>query len=62
MRNPELDANGNLDPNDYAQALDKFNLLVGKYDSQENRMGQSNMLATFLALSQIDPELRAALT
>ena len=61
MKNPEPDANGNLDPNDYAQALDKFNLLVGKYGSQENRMGQSNILATFLALSQIDPELRAAL-
>ena len=31
MVNPEPDANGNQDPNDRAQAQEKFNLLVGKY-------------------------------
>lgn len=31
MDDPEPDANGNQDPNDRAQAQEKFNLLVGKY-------------------------------
>lgn len=61
MKNSEPDANGNLDPNDLAQATEKFNLLIGKYGTVENKLGRSNMLATFLALSQIDAELRAAI-
>lgn len=34
MVNPEPDANGNQDPNDRAQAQEKFNLLVGKYGNR----------------------------
>ncbi len=61
MDDPTPDAKGNLDPNDRARAQEKFNLLTGKYGTRKDKMGRSNMLATFLALSQVDPNLRRML-
>jgi hypothetical protein len=62
MDDPSLDANGNQDPNDRAQAEAKFAFLTGKDGTWNTGKDRSIILSSFLALSQIDPNLRKALS
>lgn len=50
------------DPNDRYQAQEKFNLLTGKYGSEKDRLGRSNLMSSFLALSQVDDGFRKILS
>lgn len=42
--------------------MERFNVLTGKYGTEQDDQGRSNLMATFLALSQVSPELRLALS
>lgn len=57
MVEPESDR----DPWDRQQAQEKFDLVTGKYGTRNDLQGRSNLMATFLALSQVSPEFRRAI-
>ena len=54
----EPDLNGQQDR---YTAQQKFNVLTGKYGVETDLEGRSNLLASFLALSQVDPQFRETL-
>lgn len=53
MENPE-----STDPNDRHVAQNKFNVLTGAYGNSEDALTRSNLLSSFLALTQVDEGFR----
>lgn len=56
MENPEA-----MDPNDYKQAAEKFDVLSGKYLVTKDLMGRSSLLPAFLALATTNDVFRNVL-
>ena len=57
MENPEA-----MDPNDYKQAAEKFDVLSGKYLVTKDLMGRSSLLPAFLALATTNDVFRNVLS
>jgi hypothetical protein len=51
----EIASNGDLDAR-------KFNVMTGKYGFETDQLGRTNLMASFLALSQVNPEFRKVLS
>lgn len=51
-----------MDPNDYAQAVEKFDVLSGKYLVTKDLMGRSSLLPAFLALATTNNQFRDVLS
>lgn len=51
-----------MDPNDYAQAVEKFDVLSGKYLVTKDLAGRSSLLPAFLALATTNNQFRDVLS
>lgn len=50
------------DPNDEHQALEKYNALMGLYNSKTDKHGRSTLMSSFLALSMVSDQFRDVLS